>query len=397
MNHRLIILTCWACCLCFVSNQIFADSAPGSLVGLSKDKPASGPSVAVDGQFMIPYTVVIPGTEVSFEMIPIPGGKVKLGSPDSEEGRSDDEGPQVEVEIAPFWMAKTEVTWNEYKVFMALYSVFKKLQTDGIRKITDENQVDAITAPTPLYEPSHTFEFGDDPQQPAITMTQYAAKQYSKWLSGMLGTQYRIPTEAEWEYAARAGKETAYCFGDSPDQLNDYACFEDNNPGGPAKVASKKPNAFGLYDMHGNVWEWTIDAYTEAGFEALAGKDSLTSMSAIQWSTEAFPRCVRGGGWQDPADRLRSAARLGSNDEDWKDQDPNVPLSPWWFTSDPARMVGMRLVRSVKPLSSEELKKFWEIDHADIEFDVKNRIDEGRAAIGLPVPELSENISQASQ
>lgn len=385
--------------LCFallLSATARAESPSGNTPGMASTKPNTGVSVAVDGGFMVPYTVTIPGTSVSFEMIPIPGGKTSIGSPEGESGRAEDEGPQREVTIDPMWVSKTEVTWGEYKVFMSLYSIFKEHQREGIRKITDDNRVDAITVPTPLYEPSFTFEFGEEPQQPAVTMTQYSAKQYSKWLSGMTGQQYRLPTEAEWEHAARGGTKTAYSFGDSTDAIDEYVSFAGNNPGGPEKVGSKKPNPFGLHDMHGSVWEWTIDAYTEDGYSSLS-EGNLSAIDAIKWPTEAYPRCVRGGGWQDEADRCRSAARMGSQDEDWKDQDPNFPLSPWWYTSDPARSVGMRLVRSVKPLPKEIISKFWELDNGDIEQDVTYRLDEGRGALGLPVPELAQDLTKASQ
>ncbi len=315
-----------------------------------------------------------------------------MGSPENESGRSEDEGPQVEIEVPPFWMAKTELTWAEYKVFMGLYEIFKQLQSAGIRKITDENRTDAITAPTPLYEASHTFEYGEHPRQPAVTMTQYAAKQYTKWLSGMTSTQYRLPTEAEWEYAARGGTTTAYSFGDDPTKLDEYGCFEANQGGGANQVALKKPNPFGLYDMHGNVWEWTVDGYSDDGFDKIA-PGPLSVENAVQWAPSAYPRCVKGGGWQDPPERCRSAARMGSEDEDWKSEDPNVPLSPWWYTTDPARSVGMRLVRSWKPMSSEKIAKFWDIDNEDIRLDVQTRLEEGRGAIGLPVPELAKELS----
>ncbi len=222
-------------------------------------------------------------------------------------------------------------------------------------------------------------------------MTQYAAKQYTKWLSGLTGQQYRLPSQAEWEYAARAGSKEAYSFGDDASKLSEYACFEGNNAKGPAKVGSYKPNAFGLYDMHGNAWEWTVDEYSEDGYKAL-GKGPLKSDQAVQWPTKAYPRTVRGGGWQSPAEECRSAARLGSEDEDWKSEDPNVPLSPWWFTTDPARSVGMRLVRSAKPLDKELLDKYWSIDHEDISLDVDLRLEEGRGALGLPVPELADDL-----
>jgi formylglycine-generating enzyme len=373
----------------FVQGYSQAEDALGKpQPGISATKPEKGPFVPIDGGkggYMIPYTQSFERTNVAFEMIPVPGGDVTVGSPDSEHGRSDDEGPQFSVKLEPFWMAKTELTWGEYNTFMRTYDVFKRLSSKGIRQVTDEVKADAITVPTPLYDPGKTYEYGDDKNQPAVTMTQYSAKQYTKWLSGLTEVQYRLPTEVEWEYAARAGSKTAYSFGDDPAQLEKYAVFGLEN--GAAKVGSKAPNAFGLHDMHGNVWEWTIDQFEPKGFEKFGGK-SLVQFDGTNWPKEADSRCVRGGGWQDTADRVRSAARMGSVDDEWKEEDPNVPLSPWWYTSDPARMVGMRLVRSAKPLSNEIIKKFWEIDVDAIQEDVDARLREGRGAIGISVPDL---------
>ncbi len=375
-----------------LGNVSVAEIPTGLVLGIEKSKPASGPFVAIDGGFMVTYSVQIPGTTISFEMIPIPGGTVNLGTPEDEAGRSDDEGPQASVKIDPIWVGKTELTWGEYKTYMGLYNIFKdSKKMSGTRKVSISNRVDAITAPTPLYMPTHTFEFGEDPQQPAVTMTQYAAKQYTKWISGMTGAQYRLPTEAEWEYAARANTTSAYSFGNDVSQVENFAHFDSNSPDGAAPVGSKKPNPFGLHDMHGNVWEWTVDGYSEKGFANL-GDGVKTMQEAIQWPTKADSRVVRGGGWQDAAERCRSGARMSSQDEDWKGEDPNSPLSPWWYTTDPARSVGMRLVRSVAPLSKELITKFWEYDHEDIESDVEFRIQEGRGALGLPTPELAEDI-----
>lgn len=372
-------------------NQDGANSLPP---GVSREKPASGPSVALpDGTYMVPYKQKVESTDISFEMIPVPGGEFVMGSPESESGRSADEGPQFTVKVAPFWVGKTEVTWAEYKTFMKCYDIYKRLSRQGIRKVKDLSQADALTVPTPLYEPSHTYEHGDQPAQPAVTMTQYAAKQYTKWLSGITATQYRLPTEAEWEYAARGGTKSAYSFGDDPASLGDYAAFADNAPDGAPKVGSKKPNPYGLHDMHGSVWEWTVDQFSADGFGNRAGK-SLTVENAVAWPSTPDMRCVRGGGWQDSADRLRSAARMGSADEDWKDSDPNVPLSPWWYTTDPARMVGMRVVRSLEPMSQDAIKSFWEIDNESIREDVEFRLREGRGVIGVSVPELTQEFQR---
>jgi len=368
-------------------------SAPNS-TGLAKTPPSSGPSVKLaDELYMVPYVQRVDESDISFEMIPIPGGKITIGSPESQPGHTQDEGPEFTLEVEPFWMAKTELTWAEYKTFLKTYDIFKRLSRQGIRKASGLDQVDAITVPTPLYEPSFTYEYGDDPKQPAVTMTQYSAKQYTKWLSGITGTEYRLPTEAEWEYAARAGTSTAYSFGDDPAQLDEYAAFAANSPEGAPKVGSKKPNPFGLYDMHGSVWEWTLDHYAADTYSDRAGK-TLSAKQAFVAPKEKGSRCVRGGGWQDPPERLRSAARLGSVDELWKDEDPNVPKSPWWFTNDPARMVGMRLVRSSKALTKEEQTIVWEIDHNEIREDVDFRLQEGRGAIGIPVPELTQEFKR---
>ncbi len=250
------------CTLCFAVAQGQCQEP-----GVVDSKPASGPFVEHGGKFLVPYSVTIPGTQVTFEMIPVPAGTFMMGSPESEPDRSADEGPQVKVSLDPFWIGKTEVSWAEYKKFMNMYQIFKDLKSAKIRPVNSKNKMDAVTVPTPLYEPDHTFEFGEEPSQPAVTMTQYAAKQYTKWLSGLVGQQFRLPTEAEWEYACRAGSQTAYSFGDSSDAIKDYATYADANEEKAAFVGSRNPNAWGIHDMHGNVWEWTIDAYTDDGYE----------------------------------------------------------------------------------------------------------------------------------
>ncbi|MBW3596998.1 MAG: formylglycine-generating enzyme family protein [Planctomycetes bacterium] len=381
--------------LLFISTAA-AVAAESEAPGLVAEKPEKGPYVETDRGYMVPYTVKIPGSDVSFEMIPIPGGEARIGSPDDEPGRSDVEGPRFTVQVEPFWMAKTEVSWAEYKEFMKLYTVLKEFQARQVRLVTDENKVDAITVPTALYEPSITFEFGEDPQLPAVTMTQLSAKQYTKWLSGITGEQYRLPTEAEWEYACRAGADTAYSFGSDPVQLDEYAWYADNSDGGPHLVGQKKPNAFGLHDMHGNVWEWVIDEYTEYGYKRFAGK-KLKAADAVMWPTKAYPRTVKGGSWDDDASACRCASKMGSHDEEWKSDDPNLPLSPWWFTSDPSRAVGFRIVRPLNKAPREEMARFWEPDVEAIKTDIELRLLEGRGVLGIVDETLIDALQELSE
>lgn len=392
---RLIDLT-W--CLALLASWA-AGAKASDVLGLTPDKPSAGPYVETDKGFMVPYTGTIPGTKVTYEMVPIPGGTFLMGSPESEAGRNADEGPQVSVQVRPFWMQKTELSWAEYKEFMALYTAFKKFETGKIRVVTDENMLDAITAPTALYETSFTFEFGDHPQMPAVSMTLYAARQYTKWLSAVTGIQYRVPTEAEWEYAARGGTTTAYSYGDDPSLLADYAWFASTSQdSGPRKIGLGKPNPFGLCDMHGNVAEWVQDEYSAEGYTRQrqvldqSGAAALTVAEALGHPKTHDPRVVRGGSWHSTEAECRSAARLGSDYATWKDTDPNLPKSPWWMTDDPARAIGFRLLRSIDELPRPEMESYWNIDSEALQVDVDTRISGGRGVYGIVDKDLPEAV-----
>jgi sulfatase modifying factor 1 len=378
------------------SASAFADTAATSKkvanvessVGVSAEKPATGPFVEVDGKFLVPYTVTIPGSDVKFEMIPIPGGTFKFGSSDEDAMRRDDEGPQVDVTVPPMWVAKTETNWAQYKEYMKLYAIFKDFESRGERVVSQENMADAITAPTELYDPDFTYEYGQEPEQPAVTMTQYAAQQYTKWLSLLTGQQYRLPTEAEWEYACRAGTTTTYSWGDEADEIDDFAWFMDNSDSGPSPVGTKKPNAFGLCDMHGNVAELTMNQYTSDGNAWLSDKESIQAIDTAKWPVTSSPCVVRGGSWEMEPEELRSAVRLASDDEVWKEDDPNFPRSPWWFTSDPSRGVGFRIFRSYQPVDAETITKFWETSAENTINEVQTRVQSGRGGYGLVDSEL---------
>ncbi|MCG8653710.1 MAG: formylglycine-generating enzyme family protein, partial [Pirellulales bacterium] len=361
----------WWCLILGLLGTASEAQSPALPAGVVKEKPGKGRAVQVGDHYMVPYVTRIPGTDVTFEMIPVPGGTYTMGSPENEEDRNDDEGPQVRVNVAPMWVAKYEVRWDAYKEFMRLYEVFTDFEAKGIRKVepsdrlTYQNRIDTITAPTPLYQPDHTWEWGDDDDQPAVTMTQYSAMQFTKWLSAITGQQFRLPTEAEWEYACRGGTTTAYYWGDDVDDADAYAWYFGNAKKGQLPGGKKTPNPFGLYDMHGNVVEWTVNAYTEDGYAWLVDQQPVDAVMAVKWPETATHCVVRGGTWESYVEEIRSAARLVSDDELWKDIDPNIPKSPWWFTDDPVRGIGFRVFRSYQPLEDETIRKFWDHIAAD--------------------------------
>jgi formylglycine-generating enzyme required for sulfatase activity len=295
-----------------------------------------------------PYTDTLPGTDVTFDLVPIPGGKFSMGSPETEAGRKPDEGPQREVEIAPFWMGKHEVTWAEFELFM--YPAEEKKARDLkqldplLNKITD-----AVTRPTQPYV-EMSFGMGKE-GYPAISMTQHSANKFCQWLSAKTGHFYRLPTEAEWEYACRAGTTTAYSWGDDASKAGEYAWHGKNSDFKYQKVGKKKPNPWGLFDMHGNVLEWTLDQYAPDFYK--------TGATANPWNkaTLPYPHVARGGSWDDDdVSKLRSAARRAS-DKSWKIQDPQLPKSIWYHTD--AQFLGMRIVRPLKTPSAEEMQAYW--------------------------------------
>ena len=296
-----------------------------------------------------PYQQSIPGTTEKIDMVYVPGGSFVMGSPKSEKNHFGDEGPQHEVEIAPFWMGKYEITWDLYELFVSREIDSKKPEkVEGNDVAIDVDGVSGATAP--YVEMS--FGMGTE-GYPAICMTQLAAVKFCKWLSAMTGNFYRLPTEAEWEYACRAGTKSAYSFGDDASLLNEYAWHKGNSNGAYQKVGVKKPNPFGLHDMHGNVSEWTLDQYFPTEYKSRKRKKSINPY--VQ-PTKTYPKSVRGGAWTDSESRLRSAARRPSSKQ-WKKRDPQIPKSLWWHTDAP--FVGFRIVRPVNPPSPEEQKSYW--------------------------------------
>ncbi len=309
------------------------------------------------------YTEYIPGTTVSFDMVAIPGGTFRMGSPESEPYRREDEGPVHRVTVDSFWMGRIEVTWNEFE---AWYRATKSEGRSDTR-LMEEEDVDAITGATPPYvPPDQGWGKGD---RPAITMTHYAAEQYCRWLSQVTGKHYRLPTEAEWEYAARGGSDSAYFFEGSPTRyterrwwnrlfgpntevLDSFVVHRGNSDGRSQPASLVAPNPFGLQHMLGNVREFTADWYAADAYERRAGDSTVVNPRGPETGEE---RVVRGGSFRtDPAD-LRLAARDHTRSRACFLTDPQIPKSRWWYSD--CVDIGLRVVRAATQPGDEERRR----------------------------------------
>jgi formylglycine-generating enzyme required for sulfatase activity len=297
------------------------------------------------------YTNNIPGTDVAYSMAPIPGGEFLMGSPESQAGRQADEGPQHKVKLAPFWMAQFEVTWDMYQLYMYPDDEKRlralKPANEEVDKISD-----IVSRPSRPYV-EMSFGMGKD-GFPAIAMTHHAANKFCHWLSARTGHFYRLPTEAEWEYACRAGTDTAFFFGNDGAELPQYAWFFDNSDSKYQPIGKKKPNTWGLYDMTGNVFEWCLDQY-DAGFYKVCA-DQGVAENPWNKPTKPYPHVTRGGSWDDDVPLLRSTARRGS-EKLWKMTDPQLPKSMWYLSD--SRVVGFRFVRPLTIPAPEEMQRYW--------------------------------------
>jgi formylglycine-generating enzyme required for sulfatase activity len=314
--------------------------------------PAENSEATAEAE-MKPYKELVEHSDAKIEMLPIPGGEFLMGSPESEPGREPGEGPQHKVAIAPFWMSKCEIPWEVYENWMFDLDI----QRRDIKGVAP-NDRDAAALEYQLSQPTAPYtdmSFGMGKRGfPAICMTQLSARVFCQWLSAKTGRYYRLPTEAEWEYACRAGTTTAYSFGDDPAELGDYAWYYDNSNERYQKIGKKKPNPWGLHDMHGNVAEWVLDEFRADFYAAEADK---VANNPLAIPAVLYPRVVRGGSWNDDPEQLRSAARMASS-ENWSRQDPQIPKSIWYHTD--ALHVGFRIVRPLVEPSEEEKAARWD-------------------------------------
>jgi len=217
----------------------------------------------------------IPGSTISFEMVFVPG-----------------DGP-----VPSFWMGRHEVTWDEFELYF----------------LSPKTEADAIARPSPPYEPPD-WGMGRG-RRPATSIRRQAAERYCEWLSAKTGSRYRLPTEAEWEHAVRAGGPQV--------PLEEFAWFDANSGGKSHAVGEKGQNTLGLHDLLGNAWEYCSGSFAPGENQPV----------------------LRGGAWNSPASELDPGRRQGEREE-WSERDPQRPKSSWWYTD--GHFVGFRVVRSAE-------------------------------------------------
>jgi formylglycine-generating enzyme required for sulfatase activity len=355
-NEKKLDLQCISCHL--NAGHYNPNYTHGKMVGVPGGGANAGPSdpgkyfkeaTVVTG--FTNYTEQIPGSDVTFNMIAVPGGTFNMGSAPREPFHKADESPVRNVTVSPFFMAEVEATWDQFWSFYAHTMSEGRTPPEDVYANNTNPLVDAIAGPTPPFGlPDQGWGGGD---RPAITMTHYAAETFCQWLSMQTGKKYRLPTEAEWEYAARGGTETPYFFKGSPkdfsnqgfmrkmfaartDSITDYVIYGNNSGNRTQEPTGVKANPFGLKNMLGNVMEYCADKYDPEAYGK--GGDSVIDPLV----TEGEEWVVRGGSYNSDASDVRAAARDYSKHELWLKTDPQQPKSIWWYSD--IRGIGFRVV-----------------------------------------------------
>ena len=325
----------------------------GKMTGIPVSSMTAGPvfeEAATVTEFA-DYKEQVPGTTVSIQMIAIPGGTFNMGSAVKEDFHQPDEAPVREVTLSPFFMAEVETTWHQFMTFYSQTMSEGRIPPEVIFANNSDPEADAISGPTPPYgAPDQGWGYGN---RPAITMTHYAAEIFCQWLSQQTGKTYRLPTEAEWEYAARGGTETPYFFEGQPKQfsdqgfirrfkgaktagISDFIIYTKNSNNRTQEPDAVKPNPFGLKNMLGNVMEYCADRYDPKAYTST--NEKVTNPIV----TEGDEWVIRGGDYSMDAANLRSAARNHTRHDDWLKTDPQQPKSIWWYSD--IRGIGFRVV-----------------------------------------------------
>ncbi|NCS79583.1 MAG: SUMF1/EgtB/PvdO family nonheme iron enzyme [Microcystis aeruginosa K13-07] len=239
-----------------------------SVVGDSPIPPQTQPETALGDKTSFTENLA---KGVTLEMVSLPAGKFLMGSPDIDIDASDDEKPPHQVKVNSFAIGKYPITQAQYQAVMG----------------------------------NNPSSFKNNPQNPVEKVSWNDAQAFCQKLSQITGKTYRLPTEAEWEYACRAGTTTRYYFGDNDNQLGDYAWGSENSNDTTHPVGQKKPNGWGLYDMSGNVWEWCEDDW----HNSYAGAPDDGTAWIDNDNRSQSRKCLRGGSWYYIPNSCRSAVR----------------------------------------------------------------------------------------
>jgi formylglycine-generating enzyme required for sulfatase activity len=281
-------------------------------------------------------------SEVSFRMQFIPAGSFDPAADASRRNSDAAKKPSKStIKVNAFWMGETEVTAGLY-----WFMRWEVSMGDNPRLPHEARRaLKATTMHQPFYSPFYrTPTYTND--HPMAGLTQCGAQELCRWLTARTGRTYRLPTEAEWEYAARAGTKTRYFFGDDPKDLDEYAWFGEALDKGPHPVRLKKPNPWGLYDMYGNVAEWTLDGWSPAG-PGGPGRNGPRLDPWVMRKTGEHFGLIRGGDWTQRPDELTSSSR--AKHFDFKEEISGDPHFEYHDCSDTGIRVGVRLVSPVEP------------------------------------------------
>ena len=350
--------------------------AGGPETRLLPEQPAAGRFVKTPQGFMVAYDQPIPGSSVVIEMLPVPGGTLTI-QPLPPYQQFDDFGEPVakdqpagtaqQVSFGPFWIGKYEITMEQYMPYRQLYYRQKQDESEGVNQANSPTDVDAVTGPTDVYDPRYNFEYAGAPASPVTTVSQFAARQYTKYLTLLTGQTYRLPLRSEWQHAALAGSRTRYCYGNDTKRLGEFAVYFENTPidSLTLRVGTKKPNAWGLNDVHGNVAELVIED---------------TAITGLR-----FGHVACGGNADSDAEDC-TAESVVRTTVAWWDEDPDFPRSSWWMTSEESRMTGFRIIAPLAPMTDAQKHAYWDADSDQLAEDVQSRLEDGRGSLGRVAP-----------
>ena len=375
------VCLCAALCVGWLSSGPVASIARGqaSVLGVANKSASTGRSVQAPGGVMVDYVEELETLNIRLPMRPIPAGTLRFASehPSALQG-----GGDVTIKIPEFWIAQYEISWQQYAVFVGLDQALSDLQESSGKSSRDFDAPDAVTAPSLIYDPQGRLRYADSDSVSAGSMTQYAARQFTKWLSLRTGRQYRLATEAEWTYACVAAGTTVTLAQQPSAPTEAEAATNLEQQDGPQQGGRNRPNAWGLYDMCGNVAEYVLDADGKDLFSRLKpGEYSI--WETVGKSKERYTDLACGGNcWSQPAD-CTARSRIVVDIDYWT-QEANLPLSPTWLASpEKDSAIGFRIVRSFSPLDETRMQQCWNVDNEELRDAVEDRVRTQKCRVGV--------------